>query len=173
MFNGTMDIAFEKNKPYVTICFDENTAIKKKTVYGQKFKKIDDRTYKIATTIIKKVFADYPDVLGKWQDAKFASHSIDKYYGFEKSKGFVIHSLDLNKRFLKDWEDEYTKLMRYTVNTKDDNNPPIIEECLYDAGIYSDNEIGNVTQEEYNCFKKVLNADGDVIVGIKKKLNLN
>lgn len=166
-----MEIIFSKSKPLIILSFSIDTNLKVNQKWKKKFKKIDDRTYHISTTVIQNVFRENEDILGKWETAKFSENGVQQYYGFTKIKGMEVHSLDLSKRFVSDWIEEYTKLIRYTINRGDETKPPIIEECLYDAGIYSDGEVGDVTFEEVDCLRKVISPDGEIITKMRKKLS--
>jgi hypothetical protein len=59
----------------------------------------------------------------------------------------------------------------YTVN-RNNGKLPITVECLYDAGIYSDGVVGEITVDEYNCLRKIINPDGEIITKMKEKLGL-
>lgn len=168
-----MEIIFSKSKPLIILSFNVDTNLKVNQKWKKKFKKIDGKTYHISTTVIQDVFEKNSDILGNWNNAKFSENGVQKYYGFTKIKGMEVHSLDLSKRFVSDWIEEYTKLIRYTINRDDETKPPIIEECLYDAGIYSNGEVGNVTFEEVDCLRKVISPDGEIITKMKEKLAKN
>ena len=173
MSNYQMEIIFSKSKPLIILTFDIDTELSVNQKWKKKFKKIDGKTYHISTTVIQNVFEKNEDILGKWECARFVEGGVEKYYGFTKIKGMEVHSLDLSKRFISDWIEEYTKLMRYTINRDNPNELPIVEECLYDAGIYSDGDVGNVTFEEVDCLRKVISPDGEIITKMRAKLNEN
>ena len=170
MKNYTMKIVFAKSKPLIVLSLKNGVELKISSSWKQKCKKKEDNTYHIYTTIIEDVFTKNSDILGEWKNAKFDEIEIEKYYGFKKISGLEIHSLELTKRFISDWIEEYTKLNRYTINNDDNDMDPIIKECLYDAGIYSDGEVGNVTYEEVDCLRRVINPDGEIITKMKQKL---
>jgi hypothetical protein len=166
-----MEIVLSKSKPLIIIAFNDETDLLIDPSWKKKFKKIDKNTYHISTTIAESVFSKNENILGKWKDAKFEENGVQVFYGFKKIKGNEIHSLELSKRFVNDWMQEYTKLIKYTVH-RNDENPPITTECLYDAGIYSDGTVGNLTIEEFNCLRKIINPDGEIIKRMKEKLKL-
>ena len=171
MNNYKMEIVLSKSKPLIIITFNDEIDLQVELSWKKKFKKVDKKTYHISTTIAENVFAKNEDILGKWREAKFEENGVQTFYGFKKIKGNEIHSLELSKRFVNDWMQEYTKLIKYTVH-RDDNHPPITMECLYDAGIYSDGIVGDITIEEFNCLRKIINPDGEIITKMKEKLNL-
>ena len=171
MKNYKMEIVFFKSKPLIVLTFDNDTDLQIDISWKKKFKKIDNKTYHISTTIVENVFAKNQDVLGEWGTAHFEDNGVEFFYGFTKIKGTEIHSLELSKRFVNDWMAEYTKLMKYTVNRNNDKKP-ITVECLYDAGIYSDGEVGDITVDEYNCLRRIINPDGEIITKMKAKLGL-
>ena len=171
MKNYKMEIVFFKSKPLIIITFNDETDLQIETSWKKKFKKINETTYYISTTVAESVFKKNADILGEWNKAKFEDNGVEKFYGFKKIKGNEIHSLELSKRFVNDWMQEYTKLMKYTVHRNDDN-PPITVECLYDAGMYSDGNVGDITVEEFNCLRKIINPDGEIITKMKEKLNM-
>ena len=142
-----MSIVSLKSKPIIVLTTDDSITITKHPEWKQKFKQVEKNTYHIATTIIEDVFNKNSDILGNWHDAKFENDGLDKYYGFTKIKGTDCHCIELSKRFVADWENEYTALFRYTVNRENNGLPPIIKECLYDASVYGNSEVGNVTEE--------------------------
>lgn len=169
MKHYTMEIIFSKSKPLIIITFDDDTNLKVESVWKKKFKKINDKTYHIATVIAEKVFEKNEDILGKWNDATFENNEVKTFYGFTKIKGAEVHSLELSKRFVSDWIQEYAKLIKYTVH-RNDGFPPITSECLYDASVYGDGTVGNITPEEVDCLRKVINPDGEIITRMKEKL---
>lgn len=171
MAKYTMNIISSKSKPLVILKFNEPVKLFVDTAWKKKFKKIDDTEFHISTTIIEKVFKKNEDILGRWYDAKFEDEGISVFYGFTKIKGMEIHSIDLSKRFINDWMQEYTKLIKYTVN-RDDKKPPIVSECLYDGSLYGNGTVGNITGEELDCLRKIINPDGEIIQNIKKKLGI-
>ena len=166
-----MEIVFFKSKPLIILTFNNDTDLQIDASWKKKFKKIDNKTYHISTTIVENVFAKNNNILGEWKDAKFEDNGVEVFYGFTKIKGTEIHALELSKRFVNDWMAEYTKLMKYTVHRNGDDLP-ITVECLYDAGIYSDGEVGNITVNEYNCLRRIINPDGEIITKMKEKLGL-
>jgi hypothetical protein len=168
MNNYKMEIILYKSKPLIIITFNDKTNLQIESSWKKKFKKIDEKTYHISTTVAERVFLKNKDILGEWKDAKFEDNGVETFYGFKKIKGTEIHSLELSKRFVNDWMQEYTKLMKYTVH-RNDGELPITVECLYDAGIYSDGEVGNITMEEFNCLRKIINPDGEIIMRMKEK----
>ncbi len=170
MNNYSMNIIFSKSKPLIIITLKNGEKLKKNPKWKQKFKQIDDKTYHISTVIIKEVFEENKTILGEWRTAKFEPGGVDKYYGFTKIKGMQCHSLDLSKRFVGDWQNEYTPLIRYTVNRGDETKLPITEECLYDNSIYGDGEVGDITEEEVDQLRKVINPDGEIITKMRNKL---
>ena len=165
-----MEIIFSKSKPLVILTFDEDTELSVSQRWKKKFKEINKKTYHIATVVIEDVFKTNEQILGKWEEATFDNNEVQQYYGFTKIKGMEVHSLELTKRFICDWMQEYTKLMRYTINRTDKTLPPIIEECLYDAGMYSDGIVGEITEEEVDILRKVISPDGEIITKMKEKL---
>lgn len=169
MQNYKMEIIFFKSKPLIIISFPQDVALKIQPSWKKKFKKIDEKTYHISTTIAENVFSVNEDILGKWENAKFEENGVEVFYGFTKIKGNEIHSLELSKRFVNDWMQEYTKLMKYTVNRNTDL-PPITVNCLYDASIYSDDLVGDITWDEFNCLRKIINPDGEIIIKMREKL---
>lgn len=171
MKNYKMEIVFFKSKPLIVLTFDNDTDLQIDISWKKKFKKMDNKTYHVSTTIVENVFAKNQDILGDWKNAHFEDNGVEFFYGFTKIKGTEIHSLELSKRFVNDWMAEYTKLMKYTVNRNNDKLP-ITVECLYDAGIYSDGEVGDITVDEYNCLRRIINPDGEIITKMKAKLGL-
>ena len=167
----SLSICFSKSKPLIILSFDEATEIVIDKSWKKKVKKIDEKTYHLSTTMVEDVFFKNSDKLGNWNEAHFDNWEIEKYYGFVKCKGMEIHSMELSKRFISDWIQEDTKLIRYTISTSS-GSAPIIEECLYDAGIYGDGYVGNITEDELNRLKKVINPDGEIITNIRKKLGI-
>ena len=171
MENYKMEIIFFKSKPLIILNFDNDTELKIDISWKKKFKQISGKTYHVSTTIIENVFKKNQDILGEWKDAQFEDNGVEVFYGFTKIKGTEIHALELSKRFVNDWMAEYTKLIKYTVN-RGNGLLPITEECLYDAGIYSDGVVGNITVDEYNCLRRIINPDGEIITKMKEKLGL-
>ena len=171
MSNYEMEIIFSKSKPLIIITFESETNLTINPNWKRKFKKMDLKTYHISTTVIQDVFKRNKNILGEWKNAHFKEGGVEQYYGFTKIKGMEVHSLELTKRFVSDWIDEYTKLMRYTINRNNPEKLPIIEECLYDAGIYSDGEVGDITFEEVDCLRKSISPDGEIITRMREKLS--
>ena len=171
MTSYKINIIFSKSKPLIILNFENPTELLSDLSWKKKFKKINDTEYHIATTIIEKVFDKNEDLLGKWHDAKFENDGVSLFYGFTKIKGMEVHSLDLSKRFVNDWLQEYTQLIKYTVN-RDGKKPPITAEVLYDGSLYGNGTVGNITMDEYNCLRKIINPDGEIIQNIKKKLGI-
>lgn len=166
----TMKMIFSKSKPLIILTFEVDTELRKRDRWKKKFKEIDKKTYHISTTFIQEVFEENEGILGKWKDAKIEPSEVKQYYGFTKIKGMEIHALELTKRFIGDWLEEYTKLYRYKINYDNPEMPPIIKECLYDAGIYGNGEVGNITTEEVDILRRILSPDGEIITKMREKL---
>lgn len=171
MVDYTIDIFFLKSKPIIELVLPKNTVLNIDPIWKKKFKAMGNDTYHISTTVVEKVFKQNEEILGSWNEVRFNHDEIKSFYGFTKIKGMEVHSIELSKRFVNDWLNEYTKLYRYDINMEDNGFPPIIAECLYDASVYSDGTVGKITEEEVNILKKIINPDGEIITNMKAYLS--
>lgn len=134
-----------------------------------KLKRVDDHTLQVPANIGYHFFEMNKDKFGSFLDSKVEKDSLEQYYGFKDLYSDCYRcSTTLTENFINMFAERGDTLIRHEVNVDGTGRNglgmymPEFESRLY-TNSYFDGEVGDITQDELQCFINALGADCGIV----------
>lgn len=144
--------------------------------WGRKLKRINDNTFQVPAAIGYDFFDINKESFGSYFSATIAEGSLSHYYGFNDLYSNCYRcSTELTEKFVQMFSERGDTMIRHEMNITNDatNNlgmkMPDFEHRLYENSMY-DAEVGDFTEDEFQCFVNALGDDCGIVNDIRKKI---
>lgn len=176
----TIKYVSSKGHPAMQVILDTPClSVRIQKEWRQKLKHPAANIYQVPANIGHQFFHINEKVFGSYFDAVVAKDSLTHYYGFQDLYSDIYRcSTDLTEKFISAFAERGDKMIRHELNLDGQSTNclgmkmPEFEHVLYENG-YQNNEVGDFSEHELNCFVRALGEDCGIVQNIRKFINNN